>query len=251
MSERWKVAHTFEPPIRLLRDERSDVAGLTFHLDGDALHSVVHLLEMPPGSSRQEVSTTSRRLIEGAVVAIRYLQVGPVHWWTEADRVNPPENGLRLIARATASIGTRAVCLPTTGWSGELGEHISAWLTLAAQARESQSASIRLRLYFLVLEDLKLSGLLHEAELILYSELKAVRDFVSHPKITNSKTRATLLRVAPSLAGSDGEFRYSPRDARQQETILQFADQAARTVDKRLLAELGVPSNYWGADDPE
>ena len=250
MSEHWKVAHTFEPPIRLLQDGPSEVSGLTLHLDGHALHSVIHLLEMPLGSSRQEVTNTSRRLIEGAVVAIRYLQVGPVYWWTEADRVDPPENGLRLIARARASIGTRAVCLPTIGWRGEQSEHISAWLTLAAQARESQSASIRLRLYFLVLEDLNLRGLLQEAELILYSEVKAVRDFVSHPKITNVKTRDTLRRVAPSLAGSDGEFRYSPRDARQQETILQFSVQAARTVDKRLLTELGVPSNYWGDDGP-
>jgi hypothetical protein len=244
---KWRVAHTFSPPVRLLDRTLPTIEGVTFVADDGGLQTVLHDLELAASASREEAEKQSRNALEGAVAALRYLQVRPLNHWSEATRITPPESGLRFVVRATGTVGTRAIALPGKGWSADLPAEVLTWLVIAAQAQESQSPAVRVRLYFMILEDLRDRGeLTDSAAQAEYHSLKPVRDFVSHPRITSPTTLARLRLEAPALANSDGTFAYNPRSGQQNAELLALSDRARRIVDAILLRAVGVRGNYWG-----
>ena len=244
-SIRWRVTHTFDPPVRLVDRLFPSIQGLEFVADERGLHTIHHDIDTGGAVTRDLAARQSRRDLQGAMAAFRYLQIGPLHWWSDASMISPPETGLRLSGRGTATVGTRAIEVPARGWSGDLAAEVLTWILLASQAQESSSPAVRLRLYFLILEDFHGRGQLDDGARGEYDLLKPVRDFVSHPKISRGQTLEKLRAVAPALADVNGDFAYDPYSATQEVELLAFSDRARRLVDATILREVGVRSDYW------
>lgn len=243
---RWRVVHTFDPPIRLLSNNLPSITDIAFGVDDLKLHSLTHTISREDSPNRQEVIAASRKHFQGAITALRYLQGGQVHWWSHANRLEPPEGGLFLTARGTGTVGPRPIDLPGKGWASDLSTEVATWTILAAQAQESPSAAIRMHLYFLALEDMEQGGRLAASERHEYADLKVVRHFVSHPDLSNPKTLSRLEAVAPQLRGDDGTFAYDPHNPAHEATLNDFSNRARRLVDNVILTELGVRGDYWG-----
>ncbi len=136
-TSRWRITHSFDPPVRLLNRAFPAVEGVSLVADDRGLHTVIHEIELVESASREDADRQSRSALEAAVAALRYLQFGPFHHWSEATRIAPPEGGLRLVMRASGTIGTRAIELPGKGWNADLPTETLTWLVIAAQAQES------------------------------------------------------------------------------------------------------------------
>lgn len=242
----WNVTHTFDPAARVENGPQFLVPDLEFKFnDSGNRKGVHHTVTADEGETRVEVERRGRAMIQGGIDAIRYLQVGRFNWWTEAAS-SAGQGLLTFTVRATATLGPRAIDFPTVGWRSDIPTEVRAWIVLAAQGQESQIPSVRLRVYFLVLEDLESRNKLDAVATVEYPVLAAVRHSVSHPHIKKPLTMKLLGEHALELASPSGTFSYDPTNPVHEDVILRFSDSAKAIVDKVLLSELGIRPNYWG-----
>ena len=143
-----------------------------------------------------------------------------------------------LTLRASAVLGPRAVTVPPTGWNGGDAVDLSTWLYLAAGAQEAPSSAMSLRLYYLIFEDPRFAAL--EATPRFRAQLKALRDFVSHPIINSSTTQQTLQSLAPALFAEPTAFRFLPSNRAQQTLLDEWRLKARAIVDSELQRLLGL-----------
>jgi len=148
---------------------------------------------------------------------------------------------MQLVVRASAVLGPREVNVPTSGWNDTGAAILSTWVHIAAEAQEAHSAATALRLYYLLFEDPRfVTASLEGASAHFLMRLKALRDFVSHPKIDSASTRATLLEFASQLADDAGELRFRPSCPLQRAVLERWRQKARAIVDRQLHHRLGL-----------
>jgi hypothetical protein len=208
-------------------------------LQDGRLLGFVHRLDAALETEREDVRAASIRSVECLLIALRFLRVAPVQWWAEARRIEPPESGLRLTLRATASVGARAVQFPRRGWNGADAPRLAGWLQLASEAQEAQTPASALRLYFLILEQAGENGDLSAEGTALFECLRALRDFVSHPTVDRARTVGRLRECAEDLE-VDGRFSYDPLSPVQSRILEGWRLRARAIVDSLLRKQLGL-----------
>jgi len=228
----WRVDYTFSPGV-LLRDASGVHVDqkLEFLIDGKSLVGLKHFVRQPFDVPEAEVKEYSKVTLSCLLIALRYLQLTPLHWWSDAARIDPPDHVLRMIAHSTGTVGPRPIALPAEGWNSPTNVQLTSWLHFATEAQESPSAAIAIRLYFLILEEIGRSA---------FDDLKAIRDFVSHPKIVSPKTKGRLQNIAPPLTVGPNAFAHTPSDKNQAHVLDKWRASAREIVDTELSRRLGI-----------
>jgi hypothetical protein len=247
MPSQWEVTYTFDPPIPYKAGPlKFDDPNLRLTEASGLITTAHHYLDASADDSEEDVLRSSRELLDCFLTALRFLQLTPIHWWATAARLQPTDSGsLRLQVRASGTVGSRAIIVPSDGWLTDEAARLAVWLYFASEAQESASGGTAIRLYFLIIEELSNMGELSSDVDELIQCLKAIRDFVSHPKIEASRTQDTLRRCALTLTEGPDAFRYRPSNVIHRATLDDFRMKARALVDGHLHRQLGLHEFYW------
>jgi hypothetical protein len=234
----WRVSYEFVPPIAYGGGQLSSgSASLKLNDAGTQIIGAEHVIEMADGCSRDEARAASFAEMDALLSALRYLQLSPFRYWSDAIRISPPESGLRFTGRADGTVGGRPVQIPPAVWPSDAPLNLTTWLRLASDAQEAASPATALRAYAIILEDIIASG---HAPISDYDCIKAVRDFVSHAKVDRPKTVAKLKECAPNLVMDGGAYRFQPSSSAQSQIVAEWCQRARSHVDLELTRLLGL-----------
>jgi hypothetical protein len=228
MHAQWQIRYTYSDNISI--DEVGPRVypelGVTVIVENGVLKELLHLMSFDDDASESVAIARSANQLAAIFAALRYWRLKPLTYWVTAKRTVPPEIGFKLGMRASFTT-LRHVRTPQINWNVDAPLQLTTWLILASEAQESPSAAAAIRFYFVILEDLKECN-----ELPIspdeYRELKAIRDFVSHPQINGANTKSTLQSCAPGLANASGNFVQNPLSC-EHDAILDLWRQKAKT----------------------
>jgi hypothetical protein len=239
---RWQISYEFDPAIPYAgRATSFPTERLTVEVGDTGIRGLTHYVDLVDDASEDRALGKSWRQVGGFIAALRFLQAKPVSWRAYPTLLEPQRPGKfpSLRVKGTAETGPRALTtIPTLGWQAGADSRLSVWLNLAAEAQEAPSSATAFRLYALILEDIDHAnpGIFGPT----YECLKAVRDFLSHPAITQRATVARLSNCAPTLANSQGLFTYNPHDSAQRRVLDSLRASARTLVEKELRGLMGL-----------
>jgi hypothetical protein len=204
--------------------------GLTFEYQSGQLTRVIHQISIPEGS---DVIATSRRALSGFWESLNYQRgarvlIGGAH----AHPLDPERHDrARLIVlplrERDDSWLLRPVRIPTSGkFIINAPSRLGAWLHFATLARDETSPADALKDYFIILEEM--FGRNDPS----ITDLKYMRDFVSHASLAN----AALLALVEKELGYKAN-QYEPRNSDHIRMIRKYRDLARATV-KTEIAKL-------------
>jgi hypothetical protein len=191
------------------------------------LTQVNHQISIPEGS---DVIATSQRALSGFWESLNYrrgarIRIGGAH----AQPWDPERHDrARLIVLTLPEIDTdwllRPIRIPTSGkFIISAPSRLGAWLHFANLARDETSPADALKDYFIILEEM-----LGRDEPSI-TDLKYLRDFVSHAALNN----AALLALVERELGYKAN-QYEPRNSDHIRMIRKYRDLARARVNAEL-----------------
>ncbi len=242
MLSRWQITYEIDPGIEYAGGPLLYDGGelCLFTRDGSIV-AIQHKISLDEAATPEDAIAASRIRVDIVLLALRYLQLQPIHWWVDALRLEPPESGLRLRVRASGVVGPRPVRTPRDGAGDTRQAQLASWIAFASEAQETASPATAIRLYFLIIEDLpKQDWQTGPSSEETTSSLKAIRDFVSHREITVPKTRERLAQCFAAAGIETSDCRYDPSNASHQRFLQEWRSVARTLVDEELHNRLGV-----------
>lgn len=235
MAVRWKVVHRFSVGIDVQNIVMAyqDMA-VSLHYDGNKLTRIEHELDCEDGLEPSQVINTSRHRLKLFLELLRYRRGISLPDISSAAEKLQLVNGTPLVGTGFVDVAVSvsicsSIVMPDPKVFSDAPARLLVWLRLANDASNSSDAAYAIRNYHMIWEDLHPAWEYKDGPTEA-TELKLVRDFVSHGKKLKNKD---VLDLAERNLGRRIE-QFDPTDRAQQQFVSSQRKSARNLIESEL-----------------
>lgn len=232
---RWRVVHRFSTGIDVKNPVTAypDVGILLFY-EGNKLERIEHEFDTDDAVEANQVVNASHERLKLFWELLQFRRGLPLPAISSTAQELQTDGMSRPIGRGYADVAARVsicllVVLPDPQFFSRRNSRLPVWLNLANDAATSANAIHSIRNYYMVWEDLHPAWKIQNGPTEA-TELKLIRDFVSHGK--ELRNRDVLKFIRSKLGKPIRQF--DPTDLAQQQFLTLQNGAARKLIEKEL-----------------
>ena len=235
MVARWKVIHRFSVGV----DVQNPITAyqnmeVSLYYDGNKLMRVEHELDCGDKLEPDQVVNASRQRLKLFWELLRYRRGIPLpNISSVAQKVQPangsPPKGIGYVDVHARMLLCNSIVMPDPSVFSRAPARLLAWLRFANDASDSSDATDAIRDYYMIWEDMHPAWRIQDGPTEA-TELKLVRDFVSHGKELDNRD---VLELVKRKLGKPVK-QFDPTDMAQQQFVSLHRMSARNLVETEL-----------------
>lgn len=235
MVARWKVIHRFsvgvdvQNPITVYQN-----MAVSLYYDGNKLMRVEHELDCDDSLEPDQIVNASQEVLKLFWELLRYRRGISLPDIVSVAQKVQPANGSSPKSTGFADVTIRvlvcnSIVMPDPSVFSRAPARLLVWLRLANDASDSSDATDAIRDYYMIWEDMHPAWRIQDGPTEA-TELKLVRDFVSHGK---ELTNPDVLELVKRKLGKPVK-QFDPTDMAQQQFVSLHRMSARNLVETEL-----------------